>query len=486
MNLILQNRDQMFPALALLVILIFSSVTLFAQEEEEVEFTQGDATSEIEPTGDDPIKLFYEAQEAHAKGDLKLALRLYDKALAANPEFPEAEFQRGTIFLDWGKTSDAEKAFRRAVELRRDWTLPMAQLGALLVKRGKYVEAEEILNKAIRIDGMSFPAYVALTELKIVTNASEVELKSLLGKLQYLTTKSKIPASIWAARAAVERKLDDKDSAKTSIKRALLVDEKNQYALEESIEIALIDGDTDGAIKNSKSLLAISPNSTNVKILLARSFHAEGKSDEAIKILDTIESPPKYVSDLKAQITVGGSRDIPSLEKMLKGDAKNIAVLSRLCIVSRLAEPKKALDYCQRASALEPKEISHAIGFGAALVTEKRYDDAVTLFRRLLEISPENYTIRANLATALFQLERFEEAKVEYEWITNKQPKLAIGYYFLAISYDRLSEYLDAMANYQQFIRLSDDTLKLEIEKVNLRLPSLEKQIKQGKGKKRR
>ena len=486
MNYRLQNHTQLFSAILLVFVLLCSSATLFAQEDEEVEFTQGDATTEIKTTNDDPIKLFYKAQESHSKGNLKLALELYDKALAANPEFPEAEFQRGTIFLNWGENANAEKAFRRAVDLRRDWTLPMSQLGALLVQRGEYLEAEEFLNKAIRIDGMSFPAYVALTELKILTKASQAELKLLLGKLQYLTTKSKIPASIWASRAAIERTLDDKDAAKISIKRALLIDDNNQYALEESIEIALIEGDTEGALKNSKNLLAISPNSTNVKVLLARSYHSDGNTKEAIKILDTIENPTKYVSNLKSQLTVGGSRDITTLEKMLKDDEKNIAILSRLCIVSRLKEPKKALKYCQRASLLEPKEISHAIGFGAALVIEKRYGDAVNLFRKLLEISPENYTIRANLATALFQLNRFKEAKVEYEWITRTQPKLAVGYYFLAISHDRLSEYLDAMANYQQFLKLADDSLKLEVEKVNLRIPSLNKQIKRGKGKKRR
>jgi hypothetical protein len=56
---------------------------------------------------------------------------------------------------------------------------------------------------------------------------------------------------------------------------------------------------------------------------------------------------------------------------------------------------------------------------------------------------------------------------------------LAIVHYFLGITHDQLNEYLDAMANYQQFLRLADAAQnKLEIEKVNLRLPILQKQIK--------
>ena len=47
-------------------------------------------------------------------------------------------------------------------------------------------------------------------------------------------------------------------------------------------------------------------------------------------------------------------------------------------------------------------------------------------------------------------------------------------------------EFVDASANYQQFLRIADpESSKLEIEKVNLRLPALQKLIKDGKGKKR-
>ena len=67
------------------------------------------------------------------------------------------------------------------------------------------------------------------------------------------------------------------------------------------------------------------------------------------------------------------------------------------------------------------------------------------------------------------------------------QPTSAAAFYFLAIIHDQLNEYLDAMANYQQYLKLADPgSNKLEIEKVNLRLPGLQKQIKDGKGKKTR
>ena len=105
--------------------------------------------------------------------------------------------------------------------------------------------------------------------------------------------------------------------------------------------------------------------------------------------------------------------------------------------------------------------------------------------RKIVEIVPENWTAHANLATALFQLKRYPEAKTEFEWLTAKQPKSPAAYYFLAIAHDQLGEYLDAMANYQQYLRLADPVQnKVDIDKINLRIPSLQRDIKAGKGKK--
>jgi len=103
----------------------------------------------------------------------------------------------------------------------------------------------------------------------------------------------------------------------------------------------------------------------------------------------------------------------------------------------------------------------------------------------VLEFAPDNSTAHANLATALFQSKRYPEAKAEFRWLTNAQPKSAAAYYFLAIVHDQLEEYMDALANYQLYLRLADPAQnKLDIDKVNLRLPSLQKAIKGGKGKK--
>ena len=77
----------------------------------------------------DPVKIFNQAQDAHEKGDFAAAIKLYEEALKIIPEFPEAEYQRAAALLSLNRTDEAEKGFRRAVQLRADWTLPLATLG---------------------------------------------------------------------------------------------------------------------------------------------------------------------------------------------------------------------------------------------------------------------------------------------------------------------------------------------------------------------
>lgn len=470
-NFLFRRRGSYFLLFAVLSLLFFS-YQIFAQETDENET-------------EDPVAVFNRGQEAHEKGDLTAAIKFYEQALKIVPEFPEAEFQKGNALLALGKSAEAEKAFRRAIELRPEWTPPMANLGSLLIRRNQLAEAELILTKAIQLNEQNFPAYAALTELRINARAKPEAIRELLEKIKTMTAKANPTASVWSARAALENYLGDRKSAKTSLQRALEIDPRNTSALSELTDIALVEGDTNRASELIKILAQIAPEMTNVKVFQARLLNDTGKATEAVKILDSVNAPSKEITALRDKIAANSSINADELEKSLEKESNNGVVLGRLCVLLRTQNPSKALEYCRRAVEAEPENFNHAVGFGAALVQTQNYQQAVNLFRKLMPYTPDNFTVHANLATALFQLKRFGEAKTEYQWLSEKQPDLAATYYFLGIIHDQTGEYMDAMANYQQFLRLATEAQnKLEIEKVKLRLPALEKQIKEKKGKK--
>jgi tetratricopeptide (TPR) repeat protein len=434
---------------------------------------------------DDAVAIFNEAQALHEKGKLAEAIVLYEKAINALPEFPEAEYQRASALHSLGKNDEAEKGFRRAVELKPDWTLAMTSLGSLLLKKGETAEAEKLLKKVVEMEPQNSSALIALADLSRRTKASPATLREMLTAITALTSKMNPSASLWSARADLEIALGDTAAAKASVARSLDLDPKYRFALLQAASIAIGEGDIDRAKRIAARLEAIKESPDSINYLNANIAATEGNFDEAIKFLDAIKTPGTEAADLRAVINASRTTNAADLEKLLETDARNVQLLGRLCNLYRKDDPQKALTYCRRANTLEPTNVSHAVGYGAALVQAKQYDAAVNLLRQILQKVPDNRTAHANLATALFQLDRYAEAKPEFEWLTTKEPTLAGPYYFLAIAHDHLAEYMDAMANYQSYLRLADPVAnKLDIEKINLRLPQLQKLIKEGKGKK--
>jgi len=433
---------------------------------------------------DEAVTAFNEGQAAHEKGDLLGAIKLYDKALEMVPEFPEAELQRGNAYLTLGKIDDAEKSFRHATELREDWSLAMASLGSVLVRKNQFPEAEKLLGRAIELDELNFPAFTAMADLRLKTRAKPEVLKELLGRLKVLSSKASPTAAILASKGSLENALGETAAAKKSLDQALSIEPKNRAALFERAWIALSEGDVARAEEIARGLIQAAPRSGEVEYLQANVLLAKDKPDEALKILESIAAPSTEVSALRDKILANRSENAAELETALAKDPKNAAVLSRLCVLMRTKDPFKAIDYCRRASDADPANINHAVGYGAALVQAKYFGQAVDLFRRILTIAPDNFTVHTNLATALSQLKRYPEARAEYQWLAEKQPDLVIVYYLLGITHDQLNEYMDAAANYQQFLKIADpERNKLEIEKVNLRMPVLQKLIKEKKGK---
>ena len=226
----------------ILFLSVFSGViSIHAQDEDET----GEA-----------IALFNRGQDAHEKGDFPAALKFYDEAVKIIPEFPEAQYQRGTALLSLGNHAEAEKAFRRALELREDWTLPMTQLGALLVRKNEFAEAEKLLSQAVESDENNSAAFAALTELRLKTKAAPEVIAELLKKIRVLSSKANPTALIWATRAALERHSGDTKSAKQSIKNALAIEPENISALAVRIEIAIAEGDFTRAVEDAKFLVS--------------------------------------------------------------------------------------------------------------------------------------------------------------------------------------------------------------------------------------
>jgi len=440
----------------------------------------------------DPVKLFELGQNAHARGEFERAVEFYGQALALHPEFPEAEYQMASALLSLGRQPEAEKALKRATLIRPDWALPFASLGDLLVRQKRYSEAEPFLLNTLKLETDNPVALIALAEMRLQTKASRDVLMKLLNQLRVATSNAKANTGLWLARGSVERALGETDAALTSYACAVNLNPKSNTAgaaLIARAEILASTGQIEKAIDDAKAAHRIAPSSIYVSTALARLYLQVGNCGDAEKTLDELDAStgrPSETASLRSVVTLEcakGEKERALLETALTREPRNTEVLARLCLLLRKVDPPRALEYCRRALEVQPDNVDYGTNYGAALVQARRFENAVVVLRRVLEIAPDKFVAHANLAIALYELKRLPEALVEYRWIRNTKPETTATYFFIAIIHDKLGQFQEALAAYEDFLRRADASdFKLEIEKINLRLPSLRNQIKRGEG----
>jgi tetratricopeptide (TPR) repeat protein len=449
----------------------------------------------------DPVKLFERGQNAHAKGDLARAVSLYEGALKLRPEFAEAEYQRGVALVSLERFPEAEKSLNHAIELKKDWSLPMVALGSLLARAERDRDAEPVLRRAIKLGANDYVTLDSLSSVRLRAG-DKVEALSLAHQA---TEDENAPASAWTWRASVERANRDSVAALSSLSNALKIEPNHVSAFRERAELRIEARDYEHAIEDLKTALALKPEDKQISIRLANVYDLAGKPDDAQRLYQSVgvtrAAPPPPGRSLGNQIQLleGTNEEIeaansddpararPAVEKLLAKNPKNAGLFARLGEITRRSDPVKSAESYRRANEIDPANPKYATGYGAALVQLRRFTEAEALLRRVIALAPDDYTAHANLALALYELKRYAEALPEYDWLAASRPEIAATYFFMATARDNLGEYEQALDAYQKFLARADPVNnKLDIDKVNLRLPRLRDQINRGQGTKRK
>lgn len=443
---------------------------------------------------DESVKFFQQGQDAHQAGDLNTALGFYEQALKARPEFPEAEYQRASALIALDRLPEAEKSLRRAIDLQPEWSLPYITLGRLLVRLEHFEDAEKHLSQALELDEHNPVALAEMVELYLRTKAPPEKLKRLHGDLRLATERDPSSASIWTARGTLELILDNKTAATASFDRALLIDKRYVPALTQRAGLRAGAGDNEGALADALEAQRGAHASLSSTLLLARIYAQAGRMEEAAKTLDAVDEKSKRLPEVVAMrnslLKDCGSSTAEErvvTEDLLKQQPRNPSLLACLGAALRTVDPVRSLDLYRQASETDPRNFRYATGYAAALVQARRFAEAVIVLRRILAIQPDNLTARTNLATALYELKQFSAALAEFRALLEVKPDLVVTYFFIATAHDFLGEYREALAAYETFlVRADAQTNQLEIDKVNLRLPSLRNQIRRGEGVKKK
>ena len=92
------------------------------------------------------LGLAYAKQEKNSEAE-----QAYRKAVQLDPAFPEAHFNLGTLYLRQMGLPEAEAEFRLAIKNRPDYVKAYNNLGLALMSMGKFDESEQNFKKAVEL-----------------------------------------------------------------------------------------------------------------------------------------------------------------------------------------------------------------------------------------------------------------------------------------------------------------------------------------------
>src|ERR1051325_3364 len=104
-------------------------------------------------------------------------------------------------------------------------------------------------------------------------------------------------------------------------------------------------------------------------------------------------------------------------------------------------------------------------------VLEKRYGDAIALYRELVKAMPDNPGLRLNLAIALDKAGQPSAAIPEIERVTRAEPSSATAWLLLGLAYQQLHQPGKALAPLREAVRLdaTNSEALLELADAELR-----------------
>ena len=135
-----------------------------------------DRASKLSPALHVPRRLLSEDQER--RGNLELALRYAEEAVAANPSSP-AWFRLAKLLDKQGRTEQAVAAARKALELSPKEGPHYVLLATILLKAGRYAEARDCAEESIALRAERWEPHLLLSKAQWGLGALEDALRSV-------------------------------------------------------------------------------------------------------------------------------------------------------------------------------------------------------------------------------------------------------------------------------------------------------------------
>jgi len=385
-------------------------------------------------------------------------IALFSHIVALNPAARDAHLNLGSALISANRVEEGLAASRIAAEQRPDTPGPFANIGRALQSQGRHDEAEEYLRRALEVDPKHLSAlqnmaesyrkqglgeeaveaygrvlaidadyalaHAGLGHTLFTLGHFEDALESMGRALELYPELSMAGAlHLHMGRAAME--LGRFDRAQAHLDRALRMLPESAEPLLELANLRSRQGRREDAELYRNRALGLHADSPKALHTIAEALRKDGRLDDAIAAYRQVieidpENAPGHAGLGIAQYEANDHEvAIRTMTRALELDpGLGVAPSLRLFIGHSLRELGR-IDEADAQYALvlelEPGNRDALDHLAMSLFGQKRFDEALEIYRTLAEVQPESATTHSNMGAVLHHLGRNEEALVSIQ-----------------------------------------------------------------------
>ena len=362
---------------------------------------------------------------AARRNDNRLAEEKFRLVADHCPTQLPARTELGRLLMKLGRYIEAETVLREAFKIDPNHIQSRTELGRLFMKLGRDTEAETVLREIIQIHPNDIQSRTELGRLLMKLGRhddAETVLKEILA-----IDHDNIQARTELGRLLM--KLGRDGEAETVLRETLVIDPKSIHSRTELGRLLMKLGKHDDAETVLKEILAIDHDNIQARTELGRLLMKLGKYTEAEPLFrKAIELDDKQIAprtELGRLFMKLGKHD--DAETVLKeiiqihpNDIQSRTELGRLFM--KLGSYNEAEPLFRKAIELDDKQLAPRTELGRLFMKLGRYDEAETVLQEIIQIHPNDIQSRNELAKLCILTGRIEEARTLYQEILRIKP----------------------------------------------------------------
>ncbi len=337
--------------------------------------------------------------------DLALAREHFKKALKIKPDFTPALFNLAGLELLAGNRDRAIGHFQKILELQPDNLRAMMEMARLYYRAEQFDQALDYLHKAREAHPDALQPLLLLTRYYLRTGKPEEALKNVRKAVE---ADHGSPRSL-LLEAEVEIALRHGKEALETLSRLPPELRDSPVAHFRAAQAQLIEGNRASAIDSLQAALKLKPDYAAASLLLARLEAESGDLRSAQERLHRLqEMSPRQAAPwlTEADLLLARKRhdDAIAVYRRAARAAESPLWANRIFQAYRAKGDAKAAERTLRDwTGKHPDDLRTSLVLASFLQNEGRHQEAIVIYRRVLEKNPDDTVALNNLAWSYYQ-----------------------------------------------------------------------------------